>query len=52
MLAHETYFQYFPADQADLAEKVRHKRSLGFTDVIATEDPHQRTARFLLSHPP
>jgi hypothetical protein len=26
--------------------KNRHKRSLGFTDVLATEDPHQRTVKF------
>lgn len=30
----------------DLAERAKHKRSLGFTDVIATEDPHPRTVKF------
>jgi len=28
---------------------VRHKRSLGFTDVVATEEPHSRTKRFFQS---
>jgi hypothetical protein len=46
IIAHESYFQYYPADQADLAAKVRDKRSLGFTDVVASEEPHERTAKF------
>jgi hypothetical protein len=29
-----------------LAAKVRDKRSLGFTDVLAQEEPHDRTVRF------
>ncbi len=48
IIAHESYFQYYPSDKAELAERVRHKRSLGFTDVLATEDPHPRTRKFLL----
>jgi hypothetical protein len=47
IIAHESYFQYYPADQAERADKVRHRRSLGFTDVTASEDPHPRTVRFL-----
>jgi hypothetical protein len=46
IIAHETYFQYYPSDQAQLAAKVSHKRSLGFTDVVATDVPHERTVRF------
>ncbi len=46
IIAHETYLQYYPADQAELAEKAKHKRSLGFTDVTAIEEPHPRTLRF------
>jgi hypothetical protein len=46
IIAHETYYQYYPADSAKLAEDVKHKRSLGFTDVTATEDPHLRTRKF------
>lgn len=46
IIAHESYYQYYPADQAELAKKVKHKRSLGFTDVTATENPHPRTVKF------
>jgi hypothetical protein len=46
IIAHESLFQYYPSDQAELAAKVRNKRSLGFSDVLATEDPHARTAKF------
>lgn len=46
ILAHETYFQYYPPTEADLAAKVKHKRSLGFTDVTAADEPHTRTTRF------
>jgi hypothetical protein len=49
IIAHETYYQYFPADQTNLAAKVKHKRSLGFTDVVATEEPHPRTKNFFNS---
>jgi hypothetical protein len=47
IIAHESYFNYYPVDKAELAERVKHKRSLGFTDVIATEEPHPRTVKFL-----
>jgi hypothetical protein len=46
IIAHETYYQYYPADQDTLAQRVKHKRSLGFTDVLATETPHARTMKF------
>lgn len=46
IIAHESYYQYFPADQQELAEKAKHKRSLGFSDITASEDPHPRTVKF------
>jgi hypothetical protein len=46
IIAHESYFQYYPADKAEIAERVKHRRSLGFTDVLATEEPHPRTIKF------
>jgi hypothetical protein len=49
IIAHESYLQYYPSDKAALAEKVRHKRMLGFTDVTATEEPHERTKNFFLN---
>lgn len=52
IMAHESYFQYYPSDKADLASKVAHKRLLGFTDVRATEEPDKRTMRFFETHVP
>jgi hypothetical protein len=46
IIAHESLNQYYPFDQAELAAQVKHARSLGFTDVIASEEPHPRTVRF------
>lgn len=46
IIAHESYYQYYPADKAELAAQAKHKRSLGFTDVLATEEPQPRTIRF------
>jgi len=46
IIAHESLLQYYPADQAALAEQVKHARKLGFTDVTATEQPHARTRKF------
>ena len=46
ILAHESYFQYYPSDKAEIANRVKDKRSLGFTDVLATEEPHERTSKF------
>jgi hypothetical protein len=46
IIAHESLFHYYPSDKTDIAEKVKHARSLGFTDVTATEEPHPRTVKF------
>jgi hypothetical protein len=46
IIAHETYYQYYPADHAKLAAQMRDRNSLGFTDVNAVEEPHNRTIRF------
>jgi hypothetical protein len=46
IIAHESFHQYYPSDRAELAARVRDKRSLGFTDVLATEEPHRRTSTF------
>lgn len=46
IIAHESLYQYYPADHADLAAQVRHARNLGFTDVLSIEEPHARTRRF------
>jgi len=47
IIAHESYYQYYPDDAQELATKVKHKRSLGFTDVTASEEPHPRTRKFI-----
>jgi len=52
IIAHETYHQYFPSDRSDLAAKAQHKRSLGFTDIRASEEPHERTGHFFSSSLP
>jgi hypothetical protein len=46
IIAHESLYQYYPLDHADLAAQVRHARNLGFTDILASEEPHARTQRF------
>lgn len=46
IISHESYFQYYPEDQAQIAAAVKDRRSLGFTDVIASEEPHPRTVKF------
>ena len=46
IIAHESYYQYYPEDKGALAASARHKRSLGFTDVLASETPHPRTTKF------
>ena len=35
------------ADHLPLAEQIKGKRSLGFTDVVATEEPHPRTVKLV-----
>ena len=46
IIAHETHYQYYPSSEAAIADQVRHRNSLGFTDVRATEEPDARTVRF------
>lgn len=46
IIAHESYFQYYPTDYADLAKSIKDRRLLGYTDVTATEEPHARTVKF------
>lgn len=46
IFSHETYNQYYPLDKNDIAEKVRNKGLLGFTDVLASETPQIRTVKF------
>lgn len=46
IIAHESVWQYYPYDHHELAAKVAHKRKLGFSDVVATEEPHPRTMTF------
>ena len=52
IIAHESLYQYFPEDHAELAARVKNARSLGFTDVTATEEPHPRTVQFFERHVP
>lgn len=49
IVAHQSYFQYYPGDDHEIAANVRHKRSLGFTDVTSKEEPHQRTREFFFT---
>lgn len=46
IIAHESLYQYFPSDQAEIAAKAKHRDSLGFTDILASETPHARTVKF------
>lgn len=52
IIAHESLFQYYPADQALLAEQAKRKDLLGFTDVTASEEPHTRTITFFTENLP
>jgi hypothetical protein len=47
IIAHESYYQYYPADKTALAADVKNRRLLGFTDVTANEEPHPRTTKFI-----
>jgi hypothetical protein len=47
IIAHETYNQYYPGSHAALAEQVRDRDKLGFTDVLATEEPEHRVSHFI-----
>jgi hypothetical protein len=48
IIAHETYFQYYPLSHVDLAAQAADKKLLGFTDVRATETPDTRTEKFFV----
>jgi hypothetical protein len=52
IIAHESLFQYYPADQVQLAEEAKRKDLLGFTDVTASEEPHTRTITFFTENLP
>jgi hypothetical protein len=52
IIAHETFLNYYPLDQSELANRVRAKDSLGFTDVTATEEPHPRSILFFETNLP
>ena len=52
ILAHETYYQYYPPEHSDLADQVKARRSLGFFDVRATVEPDERTRKFFLTDLP
>ena len=47
ILFHESLFQYYPADQQALADAVRNKKLLGFSDIDTSEEPHAITRSFL-----
>jgi hypothetical protein len=46
IIFHESLFQYYPSDKAELAARVSDKTLLGFSDVRATEEPHAHTRHF------
>lgn len=52
ILAHESYYQYYPAEHRDLADQVKHKRSLGFSDIRASNEPEPRTLKFFIEDLP
>lgn len=52
IIAHESYYQYYPASHADLANKVKNARLLGFSDVTAAEEPQPRTIEFFATKLP
>jgi hypothetical protein len=52
IIAHETLFQYLPSEFSDFVSQVKDKRSLGFTDLVAADNPHPRTAKFFLEDLP
>lgn len=52
IMSHESYYQYYPSDNGELASAVSEKRSLGFSDVRATEQPDKRTQNFFLGNLP
>ena len=49
IIAHQSYYQYYPDDDASLIAEVQNKRGLGFSDVRSWKNPHARTGRFFNS---
>ena len=47
IIAHESLFQYYPEDYTELASRVKNKKTLGFTDIRPTEQPHTVTSSFI-----
>ena len=47
IMAHESYYQYYPADKMDLASVAKDKNKLGFSDITHDEEPHARTKKFI-----
>ena len=52
IIAHESLYQYYPSDEIEIVAKAKHKRSLGFSDLTATEEPDQRTVKFFIEDLP
>lgn len=52
IMSHESYYQYYPSEFTELASSVKDKRSLGFSDVRATEQPDKRTVKFVTNDLP
>jgi hypothetical protein len=52
VIVHESYYQYYPPEEEELAAKVREKNLLGFTDVTASYEPAPRTIRFFKTELP
>jgi len=47
ILFHQTYNQLFPEADRELAEKVKHKKMLGFHDIRIGNEPDSRLMRFI-----
>jgi len=43
---HESFYQYYDPEDAELAAKAKEKTLLGFSDIRASHHPEQRTLRF------
>jgi hypothetical protein len=51
-IVHQTYNQLFPATDAALADKARHKDLLGYHDIRVGNQPDARLTRFVTQHLP
>jgi hypothetical protein len=47
VILHQMFTQLYPATEAELAERVRHKGSLGYHDVRVGNEPDARLVKFL-----